>query len=234
MFLTPLTRARIPIHPRNFGRLPMSATLPPVERTRGAEGGPTATPEELTVLLGRIEKDPAARERVFETVYRDLRKIAGAVLHGGARGSIQPTDLLHSAFLKLVAGDRGYATRQHFFAVAGQAMRQVLVDHVRARDAAKRGGDLERADASAIDRVARSFEEKGILLLDLDAALRRLEAVDPDAARMAVLVLFAGFSHGEAAELVGVPPRSAVRLWALARSRLERWLNGYGPDVEPA
>lgn len=229
MFLTPLTRPRIPLHPSGPGRLPMSSTVPPV-----APPPASPSPEELTVLLGRIEKDPDARARVFEAVYRDLRKIAGAVLHGDGRGSVQPTDLLHSAFLKLVAGDRDYATRQHFFAVAGHAMRQVLVDHVRARDAAKRGGELVRADASAIDRVARSFEERGILLLDLDAALKRLEAVDADAARMAVLVLFAGLSKGEAAAVLGIPARSAVRVWALARARLERWLNGYGPDVEPA
>jgi RNA polymerase sigma factor (TIGR02999 family) len=208
----------------------MSARVPP-EDVAPAPGPPPPPPDDLTLLLGRIERDPAARQRVFEAVYRDLRRIAGAVLHGGGRGSIQPTDLLHSAFVKLVAGDRDYATRQHFFAVAGHAMRQVLVDHVRARDAAKRGGELKRADASAIDRVAKSFEERGIVLLDLDAALARLEAVDADAARMAVLVLFAGLSRGEAAELLGIPPRSAVRVWAFARSRLERWLHGYGPDA---
>lgn len=192
--------------------------------------GAALPPDDLTTLLGRMDDDPAVRDQVFAAVYRQLRDLAAAVLHPHREQTLQPTDLLHAAYVRLVADRRPYATRKHFFCVAAQAMKQALVDHVRRRDAEKRGGDLGRADASALEQVARSFEEKGLLLLDLDAALTRLGAVDPEAERMAVLVLFGGFSRTEAAELLGLSGRSGDRVWAFARARLERALSGWGPD----
>jgi RNA polymerase sigma factor (TIGR02999 family) len=185
----------------------------------------------VTLLLQRMAAgDAAARDAVFAALYRDLRAIAGMVLRNDGRGSVQPTDLLHGAFLKLVDGPRTYATRKHFLDVASLAMRSVLIDHVRAREAKKRGGDLARdPEASAIDRVARSYEERGIALVDLDDALNRLEALDPEAARMATLVLFGGLARGEATAVMGLTERTGARVWGFARARLERWLAAYGP-----
>lgn len=216
------------------GAQPPSSTPAPPSRATTDAADP---PEDLTNLLGRIATDPAARDAAFRAVYRDLHRIASAHLHRAGESSVQPTDLLHAAYLRLVRSSRDYRGRQHFFAVAALAMKHTLVDHVRKRRTrpviAERPHDPDaEPGGSYLDRVAASFEERGIALLDLDDALKALEALDAQAAELAVLVLFGGFSRSEAAELMGLSQRTGDRVWAFARARLERSLAAYGP-TEP-
>ncbi|MCA9729813.1 MAG: RNA polymerase subunit sigma-70, partial [Candidatus Eisenbacteria bacterium] len=129
---------------------------------------------DLTLLLQSVSgEDPESVARVFEIVHRELRDVAAGHLRRERRGhSLQPTALVHEAYLRLIGNnDEHWEHRAHFFGVAARAMRQVLVDHARARGAAKRGGDWERVTLD--DRVDEA-EESGVDLLDLDDALRRL------------------------------------------------------------
>lgn len=196
--------------------------------------------DDLTALLGRISNDKDAREVAFRAVYRDLHRIANAQLRRSGEGSVQPTDLLHAAYLRLVRTPQDFRGRQHFFAVAALAMKQALIDHLRQRkrrpateatpnDQGTDQAGGEEAGTSYFDRVAMSFEERGIALLDLDLALAALEATDPQAAQLAILVLFGGFSRADAAELMGLSARTGDRVWAFARARLERALAAYRP-----
>lgn len=214
---------------------PPSPTPPPPSPAAADSADP---PEDLTNLLGRIAIDAAARDLAFRAVYRDLHRIASAHLHRSGESSVQPTDLLHAAYLRLVRSSRDYRGRQHFFAVAALAMKHALVDHVRQRRLRPVTVEGPYAPGSEptgsyLDRVAASFEERGIALLDLDDALKALEAVDAQAAELAVLVLFGGFSRSEAAELLGLSQRTGDRVWAFARARLERSLAAYRP-TEPS
>ncbi|MCU0304360.1 MAG: ECF-type sigma factor [Thermoanaerobaculales bacterium] len=179
-------------------------------------------PDDISALLRAAEGgDDAAGERLFERVYDELRRIARRQLRGAPRyETLDTTGLVHEAYLKLGRG-AAWSTRDraHFYALAAQAMRQVLVDQSRRRTRRKRGLG---AVALTLDRVDVGVAAPGDELLALDQALLRLERADPDLARLVELRFFAGLSVEEVAELRGVTGRTVKNHWRLARAFLLR------------
>ena len=172
---------------------------------------PTATMEQA---------DKHSAERLLPLVYGELRRLALRRLKREAPGqTLQPTALVHEAYLRLVGKDTGrrWQGRWHFFAAAAEAMRRILVDRARARRRLKRGGGLGRVE---LDSIAASVVDPGDELIDLDEALTELGREDPLCARLVNLRVFAGLTQAEAADLLGLPRRTADRHWAYARAWL--------------
>ncbi|MBL8750012.1 MAG: RNA polymerase subunit sigma-70 [Planctomycetes bacterium] len=182
---------------------------------------------EVTVLLQRVAAgDAAARSRLAEVVYHELRAMAAMHLRGLRGSTLQPTALVHEAWLKL-AGHGGYSGREHFLGVAGKAMRSVLVDHVRGRRAAKRGGDAVRRE---LDDAVAFYENGEVDLIDLDEALGELERDDPQLARWVEMRFFGGLANHEIAAVEGCSESTIERGWRAARARLAQRLGaGGGP-----
>jgi RNA polymerase sigma factor (TIGR02999 family) len=188
---------------------------------------------EVTRILDRIhEGDPTAADQLLPLVYDELRKLAAHRLaHQTPGQTLQPTALVHEAYLRLV-GDPGgddWDNRSHFFAACAEAMRRILVENARKKGRHKRGGGLARRDLDAAEQVAAPEIRED--LLALDEALAKLAATDPQAAQLVQLRYFAGLSIPEAAEALGVSPRSADRLWAFARAWLLREIASEAPDA---
>jgi RNA polymerase sigma factor (TIGR02999 family) len=181
---------------------------------------------EVTRILSAIEQgDPSAAEQLLPLVYDELRKLAAQRLAQEKPGqTLQATALVHEAYLRLVDADKAQAwnSRGHFFAAAAEAMRRILVEQARRKQADKHGGGRLRVDLPADLAVPKGRADD---LVALDEALSRLERHDPDAARLVKLRYFAGLSHQEAAEALGVRRGAADRLWALARTWLFRQLS---------
>ena len=168
--------------------------------------------------------DAAAYGRAFELVHADLRRLASKYLRGERAGhTLQPTALVHEAFLRLGRGDAERAVdRGHFFALAGRAMRQVLVEHARRRGAAKRGGaDSPVTLDDRLGVAGRDAEEAGRLdVLAIDQALNRLAELHERQAKVVELRIFGGLTMDEAAEALGVSTPTVQADWLVAR----RWL----------
>jgi RNA polymerase sigma factor (TIGR02999 family) len=165
-------------------------------------------------------------------VYRELQKIAGAHLRR-AKGprDVQPTTLVHEVYVKLLGGDGAAVNdREHFFALAARAMRQLCVDHARARRAGKRGGD--RAEVT-LDEAVAQMAGANLDLLDLDAALTELHALDPREARIVELRFFGGLSMQDIATALDMSLATVEREWRAARAWLGRRLGALGPDRDP-
>jgi RNA polymerase sigma factor (TIGR02999 family) len=143
--------------------------------------------------------------------------------------TLQPTALVHEAYLRLVgrADDQRWDGRGHFFAAAAEAMRRILVDAARRKQRDKHGGDRDRVD---LDAAAPAAPDRRHDLVALDAALTRLAAEDPHSAKLVELRHFAGLSVAEAAQALGISPRTADRVWAFARAWLHRELAGTDAD----
>src|SRR5687768_2493156 len=154
---------------------------------------------EVTRILWAIEQgDPHAAEQLLPLVYDELRKLAAARLADEKPGqTLQPTALVHEAYVRLVGGDqtRDWDGRGHFFAAAAEAMRRILVDRARAKGCDKRGGRFQKLDIDAIDLVTTAAPDQ---LLMIDEALAKLAAADPTAARLVELRYFAGLTVAEA------------------------------------
>jgi RNA polymerase sigma factor (TIGR02999 family) len=184
---------------------------------------------EVTRILGAIEQgDPHAAERLLPLVYDELRRLAAQWLTRERPGqTLQPTALVHEAYLRLVgppaARAPGFANRGHFFAAAAEAMRRILVEQARRKHSRKRGGGLVRQDLDP-DRLATP--EASDDLLALDEALTRLEAAEPQVAELVKLRYFVGLTVKEAAGVLGVAPRTADAWWAYARAWLRAELQG--------
>jgi RNA polymerase sigma factor (TIGR02999 family) len=188
---------------------------------------------DVTRVLTAIEQgDPAAAEQLLPLVYDELRKLAAQKLvHEQPGQTLQATALVHEAYLRLVAGDqrepdapaRGWDSRGHFFAAAAEAMRRILVDQARRRQAAKRGGLHERVEVPASSLTAPMPDDE---LLALHEALDQLALIDSAAADLVRLRFFAGLKTTEAAHALGISVRSAHDLWAYARSWLRRKTKG--------
>lgn len=183
---------------------------------------------EITALLRRAQEgDQDAKERLIEKVYGELRKLAGAYLRRERPGhSLQPTALVNEAYLKLAKLDRlSWQDRSHFFGVAAHVMRQVLVDHARARRAEKRGGGVGVVplDESRILDKGRPLE-----IIALNEALERLHVKDPRAAKVIECRFFGGLSVEETAEVLGIAARTVKRDWNLGRAWLRKDLSRTG------
>lgn len=178
---------------------------------------------EVTQLLEAWSAgDPQADDRLFAIIYDELSKISAYYRRREApHHTLQTTDLVHEAYLRLAGQQRvSWKNRGHFLAVAAQAMRRVLVDHARRRNAAKRG---KGADASPFDSIALAMESSADLV-DIDTALDRLARLDAREARVVELRFFAGLTMPEVARALGVSVATVEREWAAARAWLRREL----------
>lgn len=178
----------------------------------------------LTRILQELDpEDDAQTEELMGVVYEELRTLARAQMRGEGEGhTLQPTELVHEAYFRLVESPSlGWESRGHFFGAAARAMRQILVDHARRRTADKRGGGERPVTLST--EIA---SEPGIPVevLDLNRALTNLEAQEPALARLVELRFFAGLTVTEAANTLGISPRKAARDWSVARLWLHREL----------
>ena len=183
------------------------------------------TTEDVTRLLAAIAGgDRGAWDELFPLVYERLRAIASRQLRGEREGhTFATTDLVHESYFALVGMDGvGWESRAHFLAVAARAMRRVLIDHARARGAAKRGGGRDPAALDIDALPARMPDER---VLALDEALRRLEARDERYGRIVECRFFAGMSIEETAAVLGVSPATVKRDWMVARAWLHRELS---------
>ncbi|MDZ4772313.1 MAG: sigma-70 family RNA polymerase sigma factor [Planctomycetota bacterium] len=176
----------------------------------------------LTSLLERSRGgDAVARDELLPLVYDELRALAAMHLGHERRGhTLQATALVHEAWIKLSGLDVAMIREHgHFLALAGTAMRRILVNHAEARNAQKRGGDRGRV---TLFEAASVFEERADDILDLDSALTRLAAAEPEKARIVELRFFAGLSNEETAEVLALSTRSVERGWRFARAWLAR------------
>ena len=180
-----------------------------------------------TRFLNRIrEGDARAADELLPLVYRELHEIAEHLMHGERAGhTLQPTALVHEAWMRLVVGESTQPPecRAEFFRVAARAMRNVLIDHARARGARKRGRRTEVAP-ELLDQLVDAFEERDLDLLVLHEALERLAGVDEQLARLVELRYFAGLTVAEIAEVEGKSVSKLERSWRLARAWLRREL----------
>jgi RNA polymerase sigma factor (TIGR02999 family) len=185
---------------------------------------------DLTRILSQIESgDSSAPEKLLPLVYDELRKLAAAKLvHERPGQTLQATALVHDAYVRLVDSDKvqQWGSRGHFFAAAAEAMQRILVDNARSRQARKRGGEWVRHDLEDVEIAIPEMPED---LVALDEALNKLAQADPRAAKLVQLRFFAGLPVPEAAQMLGVSPRTADRLWAYARAWLHQEIHGGPP-----
>jgi RNA polymerase sigma factor (TIGR02999 family) len=186
---------------------------------------------EVTRILSAVAQgDPHAASQLLPLVYDELRQLAAQKMaHENPGQTLQPTALVHEAYLRLVASarpgeedDTSWDSRGHFFAAAAEAMRRILVEHARAKQAGKRGGGARRVPLEEFHRVTESPED----LLDLDGALTRFAAEEPDKARLVQLRFFAGLTTADAAAALGISDATAERWWTFARAWLYAELQG--------
>lgn len=181
---------------------------------------------DVTRILAAVQQgDKHAAGQLLPLVYQELRRLAAQRMAHEAPGqTLQPTGLVHEAFLRLVGDEDAlrWDSRGHFFAAAAEAMRRILVDKARSKAAGKRGGQGKRLD---LDQLALATPEPSAELLALDEALTELERHDALAAQLVKLRFFAGQTHQEAAEALGISRRAADRLWSLARAWLFQQLD---------
>jgi len=187
-----------------------------------SEGPPIPAGEVTRLLRAWGEGDETARDRLIPVVYQALRKRAAAHLRHERRGhTLRPTDLVHETYLRLCDQNAAWENREQFFGVASRLMRRILVDHARARAAAKRGGGLRVTLVDAPGGAAPAEPD----LLDLDAALDELSALDERQARLVELRFFGGLSLEEAAEATGLSRTTVGREWVTAKAWLYRRLS---------
>ena len=190
-------------------------------------------PGEVTRLLRAASGgDADASGALFPLVYEELRRVAASCMRRERRDhTLQPTALVHEAFLRLTGDASDWESRAHFLGTAAKAMRRILVNHARDRKRLKRGGDAVRVsfdDAATPSPDGLSAPD----LVALDDALVQLEALDAVKARIVELRFFAGLSHEEVAKVIGASERSVRRHWTFARAWLRSALDdGTEPDA---
>ncbi|MFN2513926.1 MAG: sigma-70 family RNA polymerase sigma factor [Pyrinomonadaceae bacterium] len=181
---------------------------------------PSPSPHEVTrLLLEWGGGNRAALAELMPLVYEELRRLARHYMKRERSGhTLQTTALVNEAYLRLVdqEGTR-WENRAHFFGIAARLMREILVDHARSRQAAKRGGAQIRLSLSKVDRIA---SRPDVNLIALDEALRRLETIDTQKSRIVELRYFGGLGIEETAEVVGISPATVKRDWSMARAWL--------------
>ena len=184
---------------------------------------------EVTIILHRIgEGDRAAADALLPLVYAELRRIAAAQLANERPGhTLQPTALVHEAYLRLAGSESGFENKAHFLAAGAQAIRRVLVDHARTKKRDKRGGGAQRVDISSADPAAPDARAE-VDLIELDDAMQRLAQVSDRAARVVEMRYFGGLSMAEIGVALGISERTAAGDWAIARAWLRRELGAEG------
>jgi RNA polymerase sigma-70 factor (ECF subfamily) len=185
-----------------------------------SERTPESDAKEVTRLLQSLNAgNRAAVDALVPLVYAELRKLAAHYLKS-ERGehTLQPTALVHEAFLRLVEQETAWQNRTHFFAVAANLMRRILVDYARAYGAEKRGGSAEKI---ALEDAFVFVKERPSEMIALDEALEELAKVDPRRSRVVELKFFGGLTNEEIAEILGVHENTVLRDWNLARAWLK-------------
>jgi len=190
---------------------------------------------DVTHILSELEQgDPSASEKLLPLVYNELRKLAAVKLAQEKPGqTLQATALVHEAYVRLVGNherEKSWDNRGHFFAAAAESMRRILVDSARRKKADKRGNNPARQELDDLEIVAAEVPED---LVALDEALSELSATDKTAADLVHLRYFAGLSIPDAADGLGISPRTAARLWAFARAWLRQKIEGSSTDQCP-
>jgi len=181
-----------------------------------------------TQILHAVESgDPRAANQLLPIVYEELRRLGRSLMAKTPPGNtLQPTSLVHEAYLRLVGkADPGWNSRGHFFAAAAQAMRQILVEQARRKATVKHGGGRKRLDANGVDLP---IQPPAVDLLALDEALERLREYDARKADVVMLRFFAGLTLQETAEVLGVSKPTVDRDWRFARAVLHRELTEDG------
>jgi RNA polymerase sigma factor (TIGR02999 family) len=182
---------------------------------------------DVTRILSAVEQgDPHAAEQLLPLVYEELRQLAAAKFAQEKAGqTLQPTALVHEAYLRLVGAGPAprWNGRGHFFAAAAEAMRRILVERARKRGRLKRGGDRQRLDLDALPLAVPEVADE---FLALDEALADLALKHPDKAELVKLRYFAGLTVAEAAQALGISTSTADRHWTYARAWLYRRIVG--------
>jgi len=179
-------------------------------------------PTDVTALLGELTKgNPEAGPKLIPLVYGELRRMAAGYMRRERTGhTLQATALVHEAYLKLLGQHSvDWQNRAHFFGIAAQVMRRILIDHARGHVRDKRGGGRE---AVPLDEALVFSPERSSDFLALDSALERLAEVDPRQAKIVELRFFGGLTVEEAAEVLGISPKTVKRDWSVAKA----WLHG--------
>lgn len=177
-------------------------------------------PEPVTQILEALKAgDSLASERLLPRVYDELRRLAAHTMANEPSGqTLQPTALVHEAWLRLVgSGQEHWNSRGHFFAAAAESMRRILIERARRRGRQRHGDGLVRVDLSEVDVAITTDDD---LLLRMNEGLIRLEAEAPEKAQLVKLRFFVGLKIPEAAEALGIAPATAKRHWAFARAWL--------------
>jgi RNA polymerase sigma factor (TIGR02999 family) len=177
---------------------------------------------EVTQVLQAIGRsEEGASEKLLPLVYSELRRLAGArMAHEMSGHTLQPTALVHEAWLRLVKdGDRTWQNRGHFFSAAAEAMRRILIERARHKSRIKHGGGQARLNIEDLE-LAETTPDNKILLVD--EALAQLKAEDPELERIVVMKFFGGLSNEEVAESLGLAKRTLDRQWAYAKAWLFR------------
>jgi RNA polymerase sigma-70 factor (ECF subfamily) len=188
------------------------------------------TPQEITrLLVAWSDGDEQAFTALMPLVYGELRRLASRRLGRERAGhTLQTTALVHEAYLRLVdQKEANWRNRAHFFAVAAQMMRRILVDYARSRNFAKRGGGAKQV---SLDEAMIVSDERAADVVALDEALDALARFDERKSRMVELRFFGGLSIEETAEVLGVSPGTVMRDWTLAKAWLQREINGSHRD----
>lgn len=181
---------------------------------------------DITRILDSIEQgDSKAADELLPLVYGELRKLAASRMANEAPNqTLQPTALVHEAWLRLVGNDNPqFANRAHFFGAAAEAMRRIMIDKARRKKAVRHGGDQQRVDIEGLDVVAPGDEDE---LLAVNEALDKLAAQNKVEAELVKLRYFVGMTLEEASEVLGISPRTADNYWSHARAWLFREIKG--------
>ena len=175
-------------------------------------------------LIAWSKGDKSALERLIPAVYQELRRMADYYLRGEQSGhSLQPTALVHEAYLRLIDQTQvEWQNRAHFFGVAAQMMRRILIDHAKAKHRVKRGGTAPRV---SLDESVNFSQERAAELLALDDALQVLGQLDERKSRIVELRYFGGLTVEETAQVLGVSDKTVMRDWKLAKAWLYDEIN---------
>jgi RNA polymerase sigma-70 factor, ECF subfamily len=190
---------------------------------------PTGEITQLLAELRNFGSGASTNSRLAALVYDELHRIASNYMRRERPGhSLQATVLVHDAYMHLVNGsDRTWQNRSHFYAVAAQAMRRLLINHARGRSAKKRGGGQEELQ---LDDVVVIKEENYEQILAIDEALTRLAEFDPRSSQIVEMRYYAGLTDDEIAEVLGISPKTVRRDWEVTRRWLRNELSGRKPD----